>query len=96
MIEVFGIKAYKIAHKHNTLSFWSWSATKRKAVKFKPQTLVRIKHGDISPYSKIDRNRIFSALENNNIRFAIYRENDDFMTLLLKNEADAALLKLMI
>ncbi len=96
MMEVFTVKAYKIAHKHTTASFWDWCQTKRKAIKFKPQMIVRIQHGDEIAYSLISRNHIFSTLVNNNIRHAIYGEGSKSITLLLKCEAEAALLKLML
>ncbi len=91
------IKEYKNGAVHTTKSFWEWCATKRKNVKFKPNIIVSIQHSNNeNPYSLIPRNTIFSILMNNNIRHAIYGEGDEYISILLKGESDAALLKLML
>lgn len=95
-IMVRTIKEYKIAAIHTTQSFWDWCETKRKAVKFKPLYIVSIQHGNDQPYTLVNRNHIFSTLTNNNIRHATYGEGEQYITFLIKNESDAALLKLML
>lgn len=90
------IKEYKNSTIHTTQSFWEWCETKRKAIKFKPLYIISIQHGNDDPYTIITRNHIFSTLNKSKIKHAVYSDGYQYISLLIKNESDAALLKLML